>query len=317
YEFGAQQFMGLVDPTDQTEDLGNDHIKSGDLGISNLKRIVENLEEWTYEPGDTYDNTRDLYREVVAQYSRHLRHVMPYVGGLRYQDVRQGEDGNQKNYFSRQDQKRAMIWLIGQARSCNAWLSPQQLMQKLGMDAGGNERLLQSVVGCLFSPSALYRIAEGEKADPKNNYSLQGYMDDMLAELFKPTYQGKKLSGDDIVLQEAAIAAMIKQTGLSAPASSGKRLPSAIAYEELVSMAAEPALPCSHAGCNHHNETQSFTRVLMNLPSLNSVVAAPMMTGRLKKIQALYKQKRSVTADVSTRDFYDYQVLRIENVLKK
>jgi len=51
YEFGAQQFMAIIDPTDQTEDLSNDHLRAGDYAISNLKIIMSNLEKWAAEPG--------------------------------------------------------------------------------------------------------------------------------------------------------------------------------------------------------------------------------------------------------------------------
>ena len=37
YEFGAQQVFGTVDVSDQTEDLGNDHVKAGNYAVSNLK----------------------------------------------------------------------------------------------------------------------------------------------------------------------------------------------------------------------------------------------------------------------------------------
>ena len=55
YEFGAQQVLGLIDPTDQTEDLSNDHIKAGDNAISNMKIIMANLEDWAGESGERYD----------------------------------------------------------------------------------------------------------------------------------------------------------------------------------------------------------------------------------------------------------------------
>ena len=72
YEFGAQQLFGTVDPTDQTEDLGNDHIKAGDYGISNLKILMQNLETWNMERGERYDEMENMYREIVNQYTRYL-----------------------------------------------------------------------------------------------------------------------------------------------------------------------------------------------------------------------------------------------------
>ena len=123
YEFGAQQVFGTVDPTDQSEDLGDDHLKAGDLAIRNLKVIMKNLETWTFDKGARYDEVENMYIEVVRQYTRHLRHVMPYVGGIRFQEVRQGEDSSAKNYIDKATQKKAVLWLLNQARTYNEWLT--------------------------------------------------------------------------------------------------------------------------------------------------------------------------------------------------
>jgi GTP-binding protein len=55
YAFGAQQLFSTIDPTAQTEDLGNDHVKASNYGISNLKIVMQNLEAWTLEKGERYD----------------------------------------------------------------------------------------------------------------------------------------------------------------------------------------------------------------------------------------------------------------------
>ncbi|MEG1378505.1 MAG: hypothetical protein RSC75_02650, partial [Bacteroidales bacterium] len=179
-----------------------------------------------------------------------------------------------------------------------------------------NDRLLQSVVGCLFNTSALFRIVEGEKVDAKANYSLNGYLDDVIAELFKATYQGKKLNDTEMELQTASITALIKQSGLSA--ETAKKTASALAFEEVVSLSNEPTLPCSHSACQHQmTDKESFLRINFGLPTLSPTVGAPLMTGKLKKILSLYKQKRAATVDVMTRDFYDYQIVRIEKLFNK
>jgi hypothetical protein len=140
-------------------------------------------------------------------------------------------------------------------------------------------------------------------------------MNDMIAELFKPTYQNKKPTSVDRSLQSAAIATMIKQSGLQ-PAAAKKSSASALAYEELITLADEPSLPCSLSGCTHNDDAHSFLRVNFGLPGLSSEVAEPLMTGRLKKILQLYKSHRGATSDASTRDFYDYQIIKIGNLFK-
>ena len=81
YQFGAQQVMGTVDPTDLTEDLGNDHIKASTYGISNMKILMANLEDWAKENGERYDNMADVYSEITKQYARYIGHVLTYIGG--------------------------------------------------------------------------------------------------------------------------------------------------------------------------------------------------------------------------------------------
>ncbi|MCP9610987.1 zinc-dependent metalloprotease [Coprobacter tertius] len=316
YEFGAQQFFATIDPTDQTEDLGNDHIKSGNYAISNLKIIMNNLEAWTLEKGATYENVETMYNEIVKQYSRHLRHVMPYIGGVKFTEIRQGEKGNAKDYFDKVSQKRAMIWLVEQARTYNDWLTPLPLMQKLNLDSDINNKLQNSVVACLLQPAALYRISEGEKTS-KANYTLDGYLDDVTAELFKAAYKNQKLTPAEMNLQSTAIDAMISLTGLKT--ASAKKAALAFAdYEELIHSADEPSVPCSHCGFSHNGEgSDSFMRINFGLPVLPAYVSAPMMTARLKKIETLYKQRAASAGDKATRDFYNYQLIKISQLFNK
>ena len=72
-----------------------------------------------------------------------------------------------------------------------------------------NDKLQSSVVGALLNSSALYRISEGGQIDSKANYTLNSYLDDVFSEMFKPTYQGIKLSAADMNIQSAAVGLMI------------------------------------------------------------------------------------------------------------
>jgi hypothetical protein len=320
FTFGAQQFIQTVDPTDQTEDLGDNHIKASNLAINNIKTIVANLEAWTFEEGEPYDDVETMYGEVVKQYTRHLRHVMPYIGGVRYDEIRQGEAGAQKTYLGKAEQKEAMQWLVEQARTYNAWLTPAALLSKFSLDSNTNDKLLLAVVGCLYNGGALFRISEGEKLDPKQNYTLNGYLDDVTAELFRPTRQGRKLDATEMQLQNAAVAAMIKLSGLAPAAAKSVATASARAFDDVMASADEPQLPCSMSGCDHaaHDaDATGFARYNIGLPAISADAIGPVMTGRLRKLLTLYKQQRAAVADSDTRDFYDYQILKIEKLFEK
>ena len=75
YRFGHQQAGDVVDPSSQTEDLGDNAIKASAYGIANVKRIVPNLIKWTAEKGKNYDDLETMYGHVLSQFGRYMGHV--------------------------------------------------------------------------------------------------------------------------------------------------------------------------------------------------------------------------------------------------
>lgn len=321
YEFGAQQFLGLIDPTDQTEDLSNDHITAGDLAISNMKIIMDNFEDWAGEPGESYEELYTTYKAFVNQFGRHISHVIPYIGGLRYKDVRQGaNDGHARNYFSRADQKRAMKWLLKQTRDLD-WLTPPALIAKFEEPDNWREKVERSVIGCFTSPVVLGRIKKGHAADPKNNYSVDEFMDDAMATVFEASYKGRPLNDTELNLQTAAIAAMAKQSGLEQLGNvklSDKGLDAEADFIDFMALNSQPAALCSHdhtAAAVNPDEARSFFRIAMGDSPLPPAEIKPLMTRQLRKVKTLYSNCAKTASDIKSREYYSYQVRMIDKLL--
>ena len=181
YEFGAQQVMGTIDPTDQTEDLGNDHIKAGDMAISNLKIIMANFEDWAGEPERIMTHHFLRHTRLISQYVRHVSHVLPYIGGVRFKEVVQGrEQGSETQLFHKDDTRRAMEWLLTQSRT-NDWLTPAALNSKFEDPVTEwREKVDKAIVATLLSPVNIGRIKTGYEADPTKGYEPATYVDDAL-----------------------------------------------------------------------------------------------------------------------------------------
>ncbi len=299
YEFGAQQLFSTVDPTDQTEDLGNDHIKASSYGISNLKILMSHLEEWTQEPGERYDQVEKTYQEITKQYNRYVKHVTPYLGGIRFEEIRQGDNKTTaKHYISKVQQKQAMKWLLQQARTYDEWLTPVELLGKLELERDFNDRLRKQIVGSMLNGAVLYRIKESGAADKVNNYQLDEYLADLTNALFIAP-KGGKLSDAEQQLQSAAIDQMLKGSGLvPAPAKSSS---SSLADET----------EHSDSFCNYSTD---FVRLNFGMSSLSKAQMGAVMTGRLKRVLQKYRTYRGM-ATGSTRDYYDYEILQIEKAL--
>lgn len=294
YEFGAQQVFSTVDPTAQTEDLGNDHIKASNYGISNLKVLMKNFDTWMLEKGERYDNIDNLYREISKQYARYVKHVVPYIGGIKYEEIRQGDQKQtSKHYISKQKQKEAMKWLLNEVRTCDTWLTPKELMGKIDIDLYTNQKLRSQIVTALINGTALYRIKEGGTINPTQNYQLDDYLSDLTEMLFPAPVNGK-LSDVEQEIESAAIAQMLNSSGLAG--KSNETTSSKKSFDSFCGF-----------------DTQ-FARFNLGVATLSKSQMGAIMTGRLQKVLQKYKTYRNV-ARGSTYDYYNYQILLIEKAL--
>lgn len=309
YEFGAQQVFGTVDVSDQTEDLGNDHVKAGNYAVSNLKIIMKNLENWTAERGEDYTDMQDIYKSVVSQYARHLGHVRPYIGGVIYHEVRQGEDKPAIEYIDKAGTWRAMNWLLTQARTYRSWLTPRKLLAKFDRPDEIRTNFESSIVSSLYGSTGLKRIADGHEANPSKNYSVEQYISDAFAQVFKPTLKGSSLSESDLKLESAAVDFFTKQSGLQ-PAQQKSSSRTSIATDNIdQAIAMGGKLPCEA-----DEGDVSFIRINYGLPALDKEVYQPLMLAQLRKTLNLFRAKRS-TGNAETRSFYEYQILAITKLL--
>ncbi|MDO4692239.1 MAG: zinc-dependent metalloprotease [Porphyromonadaceae bacterium] len=310
FTYGPQQVFATVDPTDQTEDLGNDHIQASNLGISNLKLSLEHLEQWSYQQGEDYREIRSLYQALLGQYNRYIGHVLPYIGGIDYREIRQGDRLNPKNYIGKAEQQRALHWLVEQARSVGQWLYPRELTDKIGYDRGRAIRSISMITNALYDPTTLARIHEAGSIDAKRYYTLSSYMEDVYKEIFRNTLQKDKLSAEDKMMQTTAIEALALGSGIKTKASPTNRL--ALELDESL----EEAQPLACHSCWQHQDNLLDGYVIrfnFGMPTLPSALTAPMMLSYLKRIRTLYANAGGSAED---KAFYAYQIHQIDKLLK-
>ena len=224
YEFGAQQIFLTLDPTDQSEDLGNDHIKAGNYGIENCKYMIANLCDWFAEENRDYKNIQSMYAAVIGQYTRYL--MRDALSGRRgYKDlVQDGRPLRALSYIPAERQKQAMKWLVDQVLTARAWLLPQELMDKLG-PALHDPR--QRGFGCRrqdFQPCDPGQHLSGRAFGPEGIYRVDTYLNDAYNTVFASAVRGGSLTVEEMNLQGAAVAALLKNSGLTGPSGTALQL---------------------------------------------------------------------------------------------
>ena len=115
----------MYDPSALTEDLGDDPIKASDYGIKNLKYILPNIAEWIKDD-EFYEYRNSLYNQLITQYGRYVSNVLCQVGGVYLDPVKEGTPAERYEPLSRQEQQKAMRWVIDQLQDCR-WLNEPSL----------------------------------------------------------------------------------------------------------------------------------------------------------------------------------------------
>ena len=144
-----------------------------------------------------------------------------------------------------------MRWILNQVRTYRDWLMPADLMQRINAPTNYASSVHRYIPAYLVNPTVLFRIQEGGIIDPVKNYTLDSYLNDLIAEVFKTTYQGRKLNNIERDLQSETINQFIRYSSLK-PASSGIRN---LDFTDDIDLESE-AFPCSHALCRHHDSEE-------------------------------------------------------------
>jgi hypothetical protein len=129
-EKGHQQAGGVVDPSSQTEDLGDDAMKASMYGIKNLKRILPRLEEWTSEKGENYDELSTMYGQLLSQFNRYMGHVTANIGGVYEYYKTSDQEGAVYTHVAKAKQKEALQFVIAELFETPTWLLDENIFSK-------------------------------------------------------------------------------------------------------------------------------------------------------------------------------------------
>ncbi len=209
YRFGGQQF-GVIDPTSQTEDLGDDAMLASHYGILNLKRIVPNLLEWTAEDGKNYSDLQTMYGQVLGQFSRYMGHVTGNIGGVIQINKTYDQKGAVFTHVDKATQKRAMDFLHKELFSTPSWLMDTNIFNKIE-NAGAIERLRGTQVRTLNSildTGRMQRLIENETINGASGYSFLNMMQDLRKGIFSELSRGSSIDTYRRNLQRAYIDRM-------------------------------------------------------------------------------------------------------------
>lgn len=182
YRFVSQQ-IGGADPRNQTEDLGDDPVKSSTYAVMNYKRMIPQLIAWTTKPGNDYTDLQEVYEEAIGRWAGYMGHVTTMIGGVNVDLKTADQAGAVYRVVPKARQKAALAFLSGNIIATQEWLQPKEIVSRIGPSTLFAARQSGTITS-LLSATRLGRLAESEKYDAANAYPLAEYLTDLKRAVF-------------------------------------------------------------------------------------------------------------------------------------
>lgn len=281
YRFGRQT-ANPIDPRAQTEDLGDNAMKASMYGIKNLKRVMDQLIDWTSEEGKNYEDLDELYKQVLGQWNRYMGHVASNVGGVYENYKTYDQEGAVYEPVPAATQREAVKFLNEQAFATPDWMLNKDILRRIE-GTGTVERiknLQEGVLKRLFDPGRLARLIEAQELD-RSNYGFINLLDDLRPGIWSELNRSTKADVYRRNLQRAYVAQLAELM---------------VKEQDKV-----PARAQSFMG---------FTAVDVELSDIRPIVRAELV-----RLQRDLRSAQSRATDNLTRYHYQDLVQRIEDVL--
>ena len=183
YRYGIPDDFGAIPFTAYSEAVGDqDAVKSTELGLRNLKRLVPMLVPATTQATEDVSYTKEGYNRIIGQLLNELRHVAAIPGSSTGQEKFGSQPGPRFTPIPRDRQKQAVKFLQDNLFTTPTWLLDPAILRRLEPD-GAVARInnaQRGILGSLMTEDRMARLVEYEAfPGATGTYSLGEYLGDI------------------------------------------------------------------------------------------------------------------------------------------
>ncbi len=310
YDYGSQTLEKFCDPSDQSEDLGDDVVKATDYGIRNLKLIVKNLDKWTLDENDDYSHYKDIYKATYNQFVRYIQHLLRNVSGAHIDNIVYGDNREAFKFVSRKKQKEVVSFILKSIYEFPEWISNKDV-EKVIVGGKINAVDLQAkVMDWLCGSEVMLRLNVFEQLEQEKAYTYSEYSEDLYDFIWRKSIKGLNLTINDrnmqnIYVEELMGALNVDNTYSMISNSGNKKF-----RDELDEIIGKELDDCPNENINSISYGECS---LVKVPLLKTL-GSPVNHRKLRKIHSLLERIKS-TGDKATREHYETLYYKVDNFL--
>ena len=260
-----------IDPSSQTEDLGDNAIKASEYGIANLKRILPNLTDWATKDGEDYSDLREMYNTVLSQFRRYMGHVSNNIGGVYQYYKTSDQDGAVYTHVDKTHQRACINFLNKHLFETPNWMINEEILNKIEYAGTLNRiRSLQSsYLNRVLDFGRMARLIENEAINRQDAYSLIEMMTDLRKGIFKEIYNNEVIDVYRRNLQLAyldRISYLMSNEQSSIPSWARDRVTSVkVSQSDIRTVAANQLIELRKDLKKHKNKSDKMTKMHLEM----------------------------------------------------
>lgn len=209
YKYGKQQIFQNLDPSAQTEDLGDDPVKASQYGVKNLQYIMSNFDHWLKGQDEDYSYRESLYYSIANQFLGYMKNLLQNVGGIYMQEKFEGDCCKSYESVPKERQVAALKMLLKELNTLE-WMNPE-VVKNFGLSLKVTTLIQNMLSEELFKQFNRVYLCSLKSDDP---FTVKNYLDMLFKAGWNCASSGRMPNDFEKLMQGQFVKACLHNSGL-------------------------------------------------------------------------------------------------------
>ena len=207
------------DPRNSRGGLGDDHLKSFDYMLSNIRTGCENYYTWFSKGDKDMTMRKRVYSALCDRLNSRVYAVLSYVGGIYLNDIREKDVLPSYSMVDREKQKAALDRVLSLAKDLD-WIESAARATDFTIADKKADMMRLEIFKNIFNRLPYIEVCT--ERFPETAYTASEYLDDIYNVVWEGTLKRRTLDNVEKALQTAFLESIIATSTVTAPIGSFK-----------------------------------------------------------------------------------------------
>lgn len=219
YAYIRSQSRFDSDPRNSRGGLGDDHLKSFDYMLSNIRTGCENYYTWFSKGDKDMTMRKRVYSALCERLNSRVYAVLSYVGGIYLNDIREKDVIPSYSMVDREKQKAALNRVLSLAKDLD-WIENTARATDFTIADKKTDMMRLDIFKNIFNRLPYIEVCT--ERFPETAYTASEYLDDIYNVVWEGTLKHRPLDNVEKALQTAFLESIISTSTVTAPIGSFK-----------------------------------------------------------------------------------------------